>query len=135
MKTIIDSSVWSNFFRKKSRNETDERIARKIQELAVNNEIVIIGAIRQESLSGIASEEKFEKIKSVLSIYTDFPVTTDDYVTAARFFNTCRSHGVQGSHIDFLISAVAANNNFSILSLDNDFERYRKFVKIELLVI
>ena len=57
MKTIIDSSVWSNFFRKKSRNETDERIARKIQKLAVNNEIVIID-VRPLNAMRAASVEK-----------------------------------------------------------------------------
>ncbi len=54
---------------------------------------------------------------------------------AARFFNTCRTHGVQGSHIDFLISAVAANNGFAILTLDNDFSRYAQFINLSLVTL
>lgn len=57
-------------------------------------------------------------------------VDTSVWFTAARFFNTCRTHGVQGSHIDFLISAVAANNGFAILTLDNDFSRYAQFINL-----
>ena len=132
MKTIVDSSVWSTLFRKKSKTETDFKLIRQIEKLSENDELIIIGAIRQETLSGVSSPEKFEKMKSLLSIYPDFPVSDNDYITAAEFFNTCRSHGIQGSHIDFLISAAAANTGFELLTLDNDFSKYQKFVNISL---
>lgn len=132
MKTIVDSSVWSTLFRKKSKTQADSQLIKRIKELSENDELIIIGAIRQETLSGVSSIEKFEKMKSLLSIYPDFPITSEDYITAAQFFNTCRSHGVQGSHIDFLISAVASNNGFNILSLDKDFMQYQRFINISL---
>ena len=46
---------------------------------------------------------------------------TEDYVTAARFYNLCRSKGIQGSNTDFLICAVAVRNNFAVFTTDNDF--------------
>ena len=76
-----------------------------------------------------------EIIKNKLEPFPDFPVFTQDYITAARFFNTCRTHGVQGSHIDFLIFAVAANNGFAILTLDNDFSRYAQFINLSLVTL
>ena len=132
MRTIVDSSVWSTLFRKKRKTEADFRLAKRIESLSANDELVIIGAIRQETLSGVASAENFAKMKSLLSIYPDFPVSSEDYITAAQFFNVCRSHGIQGSHIDFLISAVAENNGFDILTLDGDFLQYKRFVNISL---
>mgnify|MGYP002625983162 CR=1 FL=1 len=132
MKTMVDSSVWSTLFRKKTKTEADMRLAQRIERLSANDELIIIGAIRQETLSGVSSAEKFAKMKSLLSMYPDFPVLGEDYITAAEFFNVCRSHGIQGSHIDFLISAVAVNNGFDILTLDGDFLQYKRFVNISL---
>jgi len=56
----------------------------------------------------------------------------NDYEQAAAYYNICRSNGIQGSHIDYLICSVAHNNDFLIFTLDKDFEQYRKYIDIEL---
>ena len=106
MKTIVDTSVWSLAFRKRLLTDKEQTVVNKLIELMNSKELIIIGAVRQETLSGISDERRFEIIKNKLEPFPDFPVLTEDYITAARFFNICRAHGVQGSHIDFLISAV-----------------------------
>jgi len=63
----------------------------------------MLGPVRQEVLSGYSNKSKFDKLKYV----EDTQIVDDDYVQAATFSNTCRSKGAQGSHIDFLICAVA----------------------------
>jgi len=131
-KTIIDSAIWSLVFRKKNKTDEDLKIVNKVTELAKKQEVIMLGAIRQETLCGISTKEKFEKIKSALSIYDDFPITKEDYINAAEYFNLCRSNGIQGSNTDFLICAVASKNNFEIFSTDNDFQNYSKFIKINL---
>ena len=132
-KVLVDSSVWSLYFRKeKNLSEADMRIIAKVNELNSDNRIVIIGAVRQEVLSGISSKEKFEKIEERLSFLEDFPVTTKNHITAARFFNECRSHGIQGAHNDFLIAAVAAENGFEVFTLDGDFSEYRNYIGVTL---
>ena len=135
MKTIVDTSVWSLAFRKRILSDYELSVVNTLIALMQSKEIVIIGAVRQEALSGISDERRFEIIKNKLEPFPDFPVFTQDYITAARFFNTCRTHGVQGSHIDFLISAVAANNGFAILTLDNDFSRYAQFINLSLVTL
>ena len=38
--------------------------------------------------------------------------------------NQCRSHGIAGSAVDFLICAAAHRRGWSILTTDRDFQNY-----------
>jgi len=128
MKVLVDTSVWSLALRRKEQGA----IVEKLTELIFSSMVVLIGPVRQELLSGISDESTFLKLKSKLEHFEDLLITTLDYETAARFYNICRSHGVQGSHIDFLICAVAANHNLLIFTTDQDFEYYAKYLSIRL---
>ncbi|WP_407635910.1 PIN domain-containing protein [Sediminispirochaeta smaragdinae] len=55
-----------------------------------------------------------------------------DYEKAAEFSNICRKNGIQGSHIDFLICAVACRNNMSIFTTDKDLQRYHEYIQCSL---
>ena len=130
MKIIVDTSVWSLALRrdKQESNKTVHEFRRMIQD----HRVQMIGPIRQEILSGIRSESQFKKLQKHLESFPDLPILTEDYVTAAKFFNRCRSKGIQGSNTDFLICAVAVRNSFSIYSTDKDFELFSKHLKIVL---
>ena len=93
----------------------------------------MIGSVRQELLSGISNEDTFDRLKMKLEAFDDFPITSQEYVTAARFYNTCRKHGIQGSHTDFLICAVAHNHDLSIFTTDKEFDHFAKYLPIKLL--
>jgi hypothetical protein len=58
-------------------------------------------------------------------------ITYDDYICAAQNFNKCRAQGIQGSHIDFLICAVAMNHHLCILTTDKDFIHYQKVLPLD----
>jgi predicted nucleic acid-binding protein len=92
----------------------------------------MMGPIRQEILSGIRSKSQFKKLRKHLESFPDLPILTEDYVTAAQFFNQCRSKGIQGSNTDFLICAVAVRNKLSIYTTDKDFEMFSKYIQIVL---
>jgi hypothetical protein len=94
--------------------------------------VLIIGAIRQEVLSGYSDLNKFETLKTRLSYFENTPILDEDYITAARFYNECRQKGVQGSHIDLLICAVAVRLNIPILTSDKDFGFYQQHLPIKL---
>lgn len=132
MRVIVDTSVWSLAFRKKEKTEYELKLIHYLSEIVRDLRSVMIGPIRQEILSGISSESKFIDMQNKLSIFPDWPIETEDYELAAKFYNKCRKNGIQGSHIDYLICSVASNNNFSILTLDNDFSNYRKHTGIVL---
>ena len=130
MKVLVDTSVWSLALRKSEKNETETGIVAFLAELVRDTNVIIIGPIRQEILSGISQKLKFEDLKEKLSIFKDQSLLSDDFVLAAEYFNLCRSNGIQGSHIDFLICAFAVNNKFQILTLDKDFQNYKKYIPI-----
>lgn len=132
MRILVDTSVWSLALRKKDRNISEDKIIENFTEIIRNLDLVIIGPIRQEVLSGIAEKERFEELRDRISIFEDYKIDTQDYVLAASLYNQCRKKGIQGSHIDYLICAVSLNNQFSILTLDKDFDNYKKIIPIKL---
>jgi predicted nucleic acid-binding protein len=130
MKVLVDTSVWSLALRKSEKNEAEIGIVEVLAELVRDTNVIIIGPIRQEILSGISQKTKFEELKEKLSIFKDQTLLSDDFVLAAEYFNLCRSNGIQGSHIDFLICAFSVNNKYQILTLDKDFQNYKKYIPI-----
>jgi len=132
MRVLVDTSVWSLAFRKKEKTDYELQLINYLSEIVRDLRAVMIGPIRQEILSGISNEDKFIEMQTKLSIFSDWPIETEDYELAAKFYNKCRMNGIQGSHIDYLICAVAFNSNFTILTLDGDFEHYKKFTGIQL---
>ena len=105
MKVLVDTPVWSYALRSK-RAEFEQHV-KKLETLIADQRVLIIGPIRQEVLSGYSEIKKFEKLNQKLKYFENTPVIDEDYIEAAKFSNICRKNGVQGSHIDFLICAVA----------------------------
>jgi len=128
MKVIVDTSVWSLTLRRDKQDSSAQ--VQELRHLIHDHRVQMIGPIRQEILSGIRSESQFKKLRKNLKSFPDLPIVTEDYVTAAKFFNHCRSRGIQGSNTDFLICAVALRNKFSIYTTDKDFELFSKHIKI-----
>jgi len=130
MKVIVDTSVWSLALRRDKNDSTAP--VQELRHIIHDHRVQMIGPIRQEILSGIRSESQFKKLRKHLESFPDLPILTEDYVTAAQFFNHCRSKGIQGSNTDFLICAVAFRNKFSIYTTDKDFELFSKHMQIVL---
>ncbi|VAW84405.1 UDP-N-acetylglucosamine 2-epimerase [hydrothermal vent metagenome] len=95
----------------------------------------MLGPVRQEVLSGYSNKSRFDKLNNKLKYFENTQIIDDDYVQAAMFSNTCRSKGIQGSHIDFLICAVAFRLKSEIFTTDNDFSYYEKHIPIQLFKI
>ncbi len=126
---IVDSDVWSEAFRKRGKESLS---VLELRNLVIEGEVLMIGPIRQEALSGIKEPERFEKIRDALRAFPSLRIEEPIYEMAANFYNLCRSKGVQGSHTDFLICACAVRWKASILTKDKDFNRYAKYMPIEL---
>ena len=129
MNVLVDTCIWSQVLRHK---DPDLELTNKLKDLISDGRVSIIGPIRQEILSGISSTKQFHKLKKTLSFFEDIPLKTEHFEKAAEFSNICRSKGIQGSTIDFLICAVAHVENLAIFTTDCDFENYSKYLPIEL---
>ncbi len=130
MKVIADTSIWSIALRKNNNKAAD--IITELKELINELRIVMIGPIRQELLSGISNAQKYKQLKEKLSYFDDLQLYTEYFEYAAQLSNTCRSHGIQGSHTDFFICSVAVKNYLPILTFDKVFFYYRKYIDIQL---
>jgi len=130
VKVLVDTSVWSVVLRRSK--QTVSGLTQQLRDLIADHRVEIIGPIRQEILSGIRYEDKLRKVDTYLSPFLDIPIIKEDYVTAARFFNLCRSKGIQGSNTDFLICAVALRNRLAIFTKDKDFLHFAKYLPIVL---
>jgi predicted nucleic acid-binding protein len=133
MKVLVDTSVWSLALRRPKNaalSPEQQTVVTALADLMRDGRAVMIGAIRQELLSGIKTQAGFEALKSTLTAFEDVPLTMQDYEKSAEVFNTCRANGVQGSNTDFLICAVSINHQVPVFSVDGDFLNYQKFVPL-----
>jgi predicted nucleic acid-binding protein len=140
VQVLVDTSVWSLALRRpqtagKHPEQSDAAFASAIaqlRDLIEDGRACIIGAIRQELLSGIKHREQFTSLQTKLRAFEDIALEQQDHERAAEFFNLCRSEGIQGSNTDFLICAAASSRKLPILTTDADFKRYAQHLPIQL---
>ena len=126
MKVVVDTSVWSLALRRRQQNNS---IA-DIRDFIGDGRVVLLGAVRQEILSGIKHQAQYEKLKNNLRAFPDLVIDTEDYELAADYFNICRRHGIQGANTDFLICAAAHRRNYEIFTTDKDFVGFSKYLPV-----
>jgi len=110
----------------------EKEVAEQLAQFIEENRARIIGPIRQEVLSGYSDYQRHEQLRNKLRYFPNVPILDTDYEVAAEYSNTCRKKGVQGSHIDFLICAVATRLRMVIYTRDKDFKNYSAFLSISL---
>jgi hypothetical protein len=128
MDVLVDTCIWSLAFRRHSDLNLPE--VRLLKTLIADGRVQMIGAIRQEILSGVQSDAQFKRLRKTLRAFPDLSLSESDYELAARFYSLCRAKGIQGSNTDFLICAVAVQRSLSIFTNDNDFLNFQKHFDI-----
>ena len=131
MRVLVDTGVWSLAFRRKSISTAEQQTVQQLQALILDAAAFMMGVVRQEVLSGIKHQQQYEKLKVMLRAFDDLSVTQDDYELAADMFNICRRQGIQGSHIDYLICAVAVNADIPVFTIDGDFPQYAAILPVK----
>jgi predicted nucleic acid-binding protein len=134
MTVVVDTGIWSLALRRKppSLSATEQVLVALLSDLIKEGRVRLIGLVRQEALSGIALEEQFARVRDALAEFPDEPIGANDHVRAAEMFNRCRGAGVQGTHTDFLLCAIAERLGAEIFTGDRDFESYAKQVPVSL---
>ncbi len=132
MNVLVDTTIWSLALR---RNPPDRRHSDALRQLILEHRAVLCGPVRQEVLSGIANPTQFAALRTHLQAFADVPITTHHYELAAKYSNACRAKGVQGSHVDFLICALAKAEKLAIYTTDADFSRYSDVIGLALFAI
>ncbi len=130
MNVLVDTSVWSLALRRAKR--VNDTTSKELAELIKEGRAMLLGAVRQELLSGIKVRSQFDLLREHLRAFPDLVLEPADYEEAAAAFNQCRERGIQGANTDFLICSVAARRELAIYTTDKDFHRYAKVLKFEL---
>ncbi len=133
MRSLVDTCVWSCALRKPQLQTS--AIVFALKKMIHYGDACMIGPIKQELLSGYPDKRKFQVLRQAMEEYPVLDIVESDYIKAAEYFNTCRSHGILGSHTDFLICAVASRFEIPIFTLDRDFDRFVDHLPIELVSI
>ncbi|MBW4532739.1 MAG: PIN domain-containing protein [Pleurocapsa minor HA4230-MV1] len=129
MKVIVDTSVWSLALKRQPKTSD---VVVKIYDLIADSRVIILGAVRQEILSGIKHQEQFEKLKNYFRAFPNLTLDAEDYELAADYFNICRRRGIQGANTDFLICATASRRNYEIFTTDKDFISFSQYLPVVL---
>ncbi|MEP6779245.1 MAG: PIN domain-containing protein [Gemmatimonadaceae bacterium] len=130
MNVLVDTSVWSLALRRTT--GTAAHATHELTELIREGRVTMLGAIRQELLSGIKTVPQFEKLRDILRSFPDAPLGHLVHEKAADCFNACRKAGVQGSNTDFLICAAAMHLKAAIFTTDDDFSAYARLLPLAL---
>ncbi len=133
MSVIVDTTAWSAALRREAArtSATAEELAALISE----GRVELLGAVRQEVLSGVRAKEQFRKLRDRLRAFEDLSLDRVDYENAGACYNECRGKGVQGSNTDFLLCAVALRRNLPIFTEDGDFPHFERVLGVKLHIV
>jgi predicted nucleic acid-binding protein len=133
--SLVDSPAWSLALRRRQqapRTDRERAIVDEINTLIQRQSAILIGAVRQELLSGLREPAQYDRLVIELRKQRDEACVVVDYEVAADFSNQCRRRGVQASLTDALVAAVAFRLEEDILSTDPDFEHLADILPIRL---
>jgi predicted nucleic acid-binding protein len=131
---LVDTPVWSLALRRKPGDLTprEQALTQALAELVREGRAQIVGVVRQELLSGLREADRFDRLRDYLRAFEEPKLDVRDYEEAAQMDNRCRTKGIAGSAIDFLICAVAQRRKWQVFTTDWDFERYGKVLAVRL---
>lgn len=127
--TLVDSSVWVDYFRGANNTQTD------ILDNLLGREPLTIGdLILTEVLQGFTDERAFNNVRQMLTALTVVELGGKEIaIQAARNYRWLRSHGVSvRKTIDTIIATRCIESRYDLLHNDRDFD---PFVKLGLRVV
>ena len=116
--TIVDTTVWIDFFRGKDTPESELLQ----QMLNAGEDICICGVILTEVLQGIREDTEHKEVASRFEAFLFLPMHHRTFVAAAQVYRTLRRRGVTiRNAVDCMIAAVAIEHDIPLLHHDRDF--------------
>jgi hypothetical protein len=132
MNLLIDTSVWSEALRRKSKSVNSEDTF-LFQIIKNEEEIFLTGIILQEILTGIKNQKLFDNIYNILRFFNFINPTNQDHILAAQLRNDLSKKGLTVASIDVLIAQIAISNNLTLATFDSDFEKIALNSKLKII--
>jgi len=134
MSVLVDTPIWSLALRRRAVDLSpgERRLTQALYDLVRQRSVQLLGATRQEALSGIREESQLRRIRDHLRGFPDVALDSGDYEEAARISNRCRQRGIADSTVDMLLCSVALRHSWEIFTTDRDFIHYARVVSIRM---
>lgn len=132
-KVVIDSSVWIDYFNKKT-SLNIEWITNSILNQNVQTSICVLPIILQEVLQGVKDKSTFEFVRENMQgfnfiDYNAYEVAVD----AARLFFDLKKTGITiRKSNDVLIASICITKGLHILHNDKDFDNIAKHTSLKI---
>lgn len=120
MSLFVDTSVWSQAFRRDAPELTRE-VSELTRALGAGDIVVTTGLVLQELLQGFAGPRARERIIERFSALPLLAPDRRDHIDAAELRNRCRRAGVQIGTIDALLAQLCIRHDLTMLTSDRDF--------------
>ena len=128
--TLVDSTVWIDFFR----GEDLAHVHELVRLIESNEDVCICGVILTEVLQGIRDDKEYSRTLASFDELVLLPMTQQTFVKAADLYRTLRSRGLTiRNAIDCMIAAVAIEHDVPLLQHDRDFEAIASLGTLRLL--
>jgi predicted nucleic acid-binding protein len=132
-KIVVDSSLWIDFFNKKTSSQI-EHLKSLLIERSTASPVIILPVIMQEVLQGIDKDQFFNLVKEDLEgldflYYKTYELT----IEAARLYKSLRHKGITINKInDCLIAAICIDNKLPLFHNDKDFDNIAKHTSLKI---
>ena len=131
--TLVDSSVWIDYFRGVTSPETDKLDALLGTEALLTGDLIVA-----EVLQGFSAESEFNTARQLMTTRLSVVslVGPDNAVQAARNYRALRAQGVTiRKTIDTLIATYCIENGVSLLFSDRDFNPFVNYLGLRSAVL
>ena len=124
---LVDTSVWVEFFSSSPR-EAGNELRRLIGDA---EPVVLTGIVVAEILQGL--RRHLARVEHYLSLFDRIePRGFATFREAAAIYGSARAKGVTLTTIDTLIAAIAREHSATVFTLDRDFERLARIIRLPL---
>jgi len=131
--TLVDSSVWIDYFRGVTSPETDKLDALLGTEVLLTGDLIVA-----EVLQGFSAESEFNTARQLMTTRLSVVslVGPDNAVQAVRNYRALKARGVTiRKTIDTLIATYCIENGVSLLFSDRDFNPFVDYLGLRSTVL
>jgi len=123
-RTLLDTSVWTQFLRRKGIPEVADRVDGYLE----SHSAVLCGQVEMEILHGVGKEDR-DKLMSLLDAVPYVEATRVDYRRAGHLLSTLRSQGIIIPSSDALIAAICLNRDLPLYTRTKHFDHIEGLVR------
>jgi hypothetical protein len=115
---LVDTSAWIDYF-----NKPDSKTGKTVEHILRNGRAVLAGVVLTEILQGAKIKSEFDAILESMLALPILEASLTTWIEAGRISFTLREKGITIPTTDLIIASLALENNCSILTLDQYFQK------------